>query len=141
VSDPADTWLKIVALPANQAANERISTCGIGQNQSTRLKISAGQKNDEIDYWQLDVIANACWTFGAFTPYVGYTYSDVDFSGRWSKEIVYYGQVNYDASFSNQNKFTALSWVDVDSGMNFKANIQGIFVSSTAPTLGISYCF
>jgi len=68
----------------------------------------------------------------------GYTYSDVDFSGRWANEIAYYGQVNYDASFSNQNKFTTLAWVDMDSGMNFKANIQGTFVSSTAPTLGIS---
>ena len=28
-----------------------------------------------------------------------------------------------------------------DLGMNFKANIQGTFVSSTALTLGISYCF
>ena len=71
----------------------------------------------------------------------GYTYYDVNFSGRWTNQIPHYGQVNYDASFSNQNQFTALVGLDVDLGMNFKANIQGTFVSSTALTLGISYYF
>ena len=99
--------------------------------------------DDKLDYWQLDFTANAYWTFGAFTPYVGagYTYYDVNFSGRWTHEIPFYGWVNYEASFSNKNKFTALAGLDVDLGMNFKANIQGTFVSSTALTLGISYCF
>ncbi len=99
--------------------------------------------NDKFDYWQLDIMANAYWTFGAFTPYVGagYTYSHVSFSGRWTNEIPYYGWVDYDASFSNQNNFTALVGLDVDLGMNFKANIQGTFVSSTTLTIGISYCF
>ena len=99
--------------------------------------------NDKFDYQQLDVMANAYWTLGAFTPYVGagYTYYHVDFSGRWTNNIPLYGRINYDASFSNQNNFTALVGLDVDLGMNFKANIQGTFVSSTALTLGISYCF
>ena len=47
----------------------------------------------------------------------------------------------YEGSFNNQNKFTALMGLDVDLGMNFKANVQGTFVSSTALTVGISYCF
>jgi outer membrane protein W len=99
--------------------------------------------DDDFDYWQLDFMADAYWTFSAFTPYVGagYTYSHVNFSGRWTNEIPFYGRVDYDASFSNENKFTALVGVDVDLGMNFNANIQGTFVSSTALTLGISYCF
>jgi len=98
---------------------------------------------DDFDYWQLDFMADAYWTIGAFTPYVGagYTYYDVNFSGKWTNEIPFYGRVDYDASFSNENKFTALVGLDVDLGMNFKANIQGTFVSSTALTLGISYCF
>lgn len=99
--------------------------------------------NDDFDYWQLDVIANAYWTFGALTPYVGagYTYYDVNFSGKWTNANPFHGWVDYNASFSNENKFTALVGLDVDLGMNFKANIQGTFVSSTALTLGISYCF
>jgi len=99
--------------------------------------------DDHLDYWQLDVMANAYWTIGAFTPYVGagYTYYKVNFSGKWTHQIPFYGQVGYDASFSNENGFTALVGLDADLGMNFKANIQGTFVSSTALTLGISYCF
>lgn len=99
--------------------------------------------DDKLDYWQLDVMANAYWIVGAFTPYwgVGYTYYDVNFSGCWTHEIPFYGRVNYDASFSNENKFTVLAGVDMALGRNFKANIQGTFVSSTALTLRISYCF
>lgn len=99
--------------------------------------------NDKLDYWQLDILANAYWKIGAFTPYVGagYTYYDADFSGKWTHSIPYYGSVNYSASFSNENNFTALVGLDVDLGMNFKANVQGTFVSSTALTIGISYCF
>ena len=99
--------------------------------------------DDDFDYWQLDLVANAYWIIGAFTPYVGagYTYYDVDFSGRWTNANPFYGWIDYDASFSNENKFAALVGLDVDLGMNFKANIQGTFVSSTTLTLGISYCF
>ena len=35
----------------------------------------------------------------------------------------------------------ALVGMDADLGKNFKANIQGTFVSRTALTLGVSYCF
>jgi len=99
--------------------------------------------NDKLDYWQLDVMVNAYWTIGPFTPYVGagYTYYDVNFSGKWTHGISHYGWINYDASFSNENKFAALVGLDVDLGMNFKANVQGTFVSSTALTMGISYSF
>ncbi len=76
-------------------------------------------------------------------PYVGagYTHYHVSFSGKWTNEIPYYGWVDYDASFSNQNQFTALLGLGVDLPLGFKANIQGTFVSSTALTIGISYCF
>ncbi len=99
--------------------------------------------NDKLDYWQLDVMANAYWKIGAFTPYVGagYTYYHVGFNGRWTNKMPYYGWVSYDASFSNQNNFTALMGLDADLGFGFKATIQGAFVSSTALTVGISYCF
>ena len=99
--------------------------------------------DDKLDFWQLDILANAYWKIGAFTPYVGagYTHYDVDFSGKWTHDISYYGWINYQASFSNENEFTALVGLDADLGMGFKANIQGTFVSSTALTLGISYCF
>jgi len=99
--------------------------------------------DDKLDYRQFDFMANAYWTFGVFTPYlgVGYTYYDVNFRGHWTHENPFYGWVNYDASFSNENKFTALAGVDMDLGINFKANIQGTFVSSTALTFGITYCF
>ena len=98
--------------------------------------------DDKFDYWQLDLMANAYLTCAAFTPYVGagYTYYDVSFKGKWTQEGAY-EWIDYDASFTNENNFTALVGMDVDLGMNFKANIQGTFVSSTALTLGISYCF
>jgi len=80
---------------------------------------------------------------GFFTPYAGagYTHYNVDFNGRWTHEIAAYGWVDYDASFSNEDEFTALVGIDVDLGTNFKANVQGTFVSSTAMTFGVSYCF
>jgi outer membrane protein W len=99
--------------------------------------------DDSLDYWQLDIMAHAYWTIGAFMPYVGagYTYYHASFSGRWTLTNPFYGWIVYDASFSNENNFTTLVGLDVDLGMNFKANIQGTFVSSTALTVGISYCF
>ena len=99
--------------------------------------------DDKLDYWQLDILANAYWKIGAFTPYVGagYTYYDVDFSGKWTHNNPLHGSVDYSASFSNENNFTGLVGLDVDLPMGFKANLQGTFVSSTALTIGISYCF
>jgi hypothetical protein len=71
----------------------------------------------------------------------GYTYYDVNFNGSWNNRIPFYGSVDYSASFSNENNFTGLVGLDVDLPMGFKANIQGTFVSSTALTIGVSYCF
>ena len=50
--------------------------------------------DDDLDYWQLDVMANAYWTLGAFTPYVGagYTYYKVNFSGKWTHQIPFYAR-------------------------------------------------
>lgn len=98
---------------------------------------------DEIDSWQVDAMASAYWALGPFTPYAGagYTYYHVDLNGKWTLQSASNEWINYDSSFSNENKFTALAGVDVDLGMNFKASIQGTFVSSTALTLGFSYCF
>ncbi len=115
--------------------------------RSTDTGETAGQlgwnTEDNLDYWQLDIMANAYWTIGAFTPYVGagYTYYDVNYSGRWTHETTDFSSVEYSGSFSNQNNFTGIVGLDADLGMNFKANIQGTFVSSTALILGISYCF
>ena len=99
--------------------------------------------NDKLDFWQLDIQANAYWKIGAFAPYVGagYTYYDMDFSGRWTNKVPYYGWIDYSASFSNENNFTGLVGLDVDLPLGFKANVQGTFVSSTALTIGMSYCF
>jgi len=52
-----------------------------------------------------------------------------------------HGWIDYDASFSDQNKFSALVGVDIDLGKNFTANVQGTFVSRTALTIGASYSF
>ncbi|MFH1243904.1 MAG: hypothetical protein V1689_16305 [Pseudomonadota bacterium] len=99
--------------------------------------------DDQIDYWQVDAIANVYWTLGRFTPYVGagYSYYNVDYKGRWDHEVDWYGWVDYEASFSNENRFSALVGVDVDLGKNFKANVQGTFVSRSALTIGLSYSF
>lgn len=114
--------------------------------QSEDTGESAGQlgwsTDDQFDYWQLDILAGAYWKIGAFTPYVGagYTYYDVNFTGKWTHNNPRFN-IGYDASFNNQNNFTGLVGLDVDLGMNFKANIEGTFVSSTALTIGVSYCF
>jgi len=122
--------------------NRGVKNWQYGETGQTAAEIGWATDN-KIDYWQLDVVTNAYWILGAFTPYAGagYSYSQVDFSGRWTHEDPANGWVDYDASFSNENKFTALVGMDVDLGKNFKVNIQGTFVSRTALTLGISYCF
>jgi len=99
--------------------------------------------DDQIDYWQVDAIANVYWALGRFSPYVGagYSYSDVNYTGKWTHTVGAHGWIDYDASFSNQNKFSALVGVDVDLGKNFTANVQGTFVSRTALTIGASYSF
>jgi hypothetical protein len=71
----------------------------------------------------------------------GYGYSDVNYKGKWTHEVGAYGWIDYDASFSNENKFSAPLGVDVDLGNNFTANVQGTFVSRTALTIGVSYSF
>jgi len=96
--------------------------------------------NDKFDYWQADFVLNTYWTIGAFTPYVGagLSFSNVNFKGRWTNQN---GWVGYDSSFDNENKFSALVGLDLDLGDHFKVNLQGTFISRTAVTLGISYCF
>jgi len=91
----------------------------------------------------VDAIANVYWALGSFTPYVGagYSYSDVNYTGKWTHTVGTHGWIDYDASFSNQNKFSALVGVDIDLGKNFTANVQGTFVSRTALTIGASYSF
>jgi len=140
---------KVEAFDTRPAVEEQVQSLGakfvkvdLGETGQTAAEIGWATDN-KIDYWQLDVVTNAYWILGAFTPYAGagYSYSQVDFSGRWTHEDPANGWVDYDASFSNENKFTALVGMDVDLGKNFKVNIQGTFVSRTALTLGISYCF
>ena len=99
--------------------------------------------DDQIAYWQVDAVANVYWALGRFTPYVGagYSYSDVNYTGKWTHTVGAHGWHDYDASFSNQNKFSALVGVDIDLGKNFTANVQGTFVSRTALTIGVSYSF
>lgn len=81
--------------------------------------------DDKLDYWQLDILANAYWKIGTFTPYAGagYTYYDVNFNGKWTNSVPYYGRIDYSAPFSNENNFTAP--LDADLGMGFKASIKG----------------
>jgi len=97
--------------------------------------------DDEIDYWQVDAVATVYYTIDMFTPYVGagYSYSDVKEKGRWTQSDGSWD--DYDASFNNENKVSALVGIDVDLGKSFKANLQGTFVSRTALTIGISYDF
>lgn len=99
--------------------------------------------NDTFDYWQVDAVASAYWTIGMFTPYVGagYSYSDVNFSGKWTNQNPIFGSVGYDSSFHNEDRFSALVGLDLDLGDHFKVNLQGTFVSRTAVSLGVSYCF
>ncbi len=99
--------------------------------------------DDQMDYWQVDAIANVYWTLGRFTPYVGagYSYYNVDYKGRWNLEVPPYGWVDYKGSLSNENNFTALVGVDVNVWKNLKANIEGTFVSRSALTIGVSYSF
>lgn len=103
--------------------------------------------NDKLDYWQVDFVLNTYWTIGAFTPYVGagYSWTKVNFNGRWTGQEPGIGWVNFDSSFENEYKVSALVGLDVDIGDHFKVNLQGTFISRTAVTLGVtlgvSYCF
>ena len=108
---------------------------------------SAGQlgwnTDDTIDYWQADFVLSTHWTIGAFTPYVGggISYSKVNFDGQWTNNDPRIGWIKYDSSFANSNKFSGLVGLDVDIGDHFKVNVQGTFISRTAVSLGLSYCF
>ena len=115
------------------------------RNQETGA--TAGQlgwnTNDTVDYYQVDTVATAYWTLGYFTPYVGagFSWSEVNFDGKWTNQNPGIGWVEYNSKFSNENNFSALVGLDVDMGDHFKANVQGTFVSRTAVSLGIIYCF
>jgi len=115
--------------------------------QSQETGQSAGQlgwnTNDTIDYWQADFVLTTYWTIGAFTPYVGggITYSEVNYNGQWTNNDPRIGWIKYDSSFENSNKFSGLVGFDVDLGEHFKINAQGTFISRTAVSLGLSYCF
>ena len=97
--------------------------------------------DDEMDYWQIDAVATVYWKIERFMPYAGagFSYSEAKEKGRWTQSDGSWE--DYDASFNNENKFSALVGIDVDLVKNFKVNIQGTFVSRTALTLGISYAF
>ena len=115
------------------------------RNQETGR--SAGQfgwnTNDEIDYWQADFVLTTHWTIGAFIPYVGagYSWSEVNYDGRWTHQNPGIGWVNYESSFENDQKFSGLVGLDFELGDHLKANLQGTFISRTTVSLGISYCF
>ncbi len=74
----------------------------------------------------MDAIANVYWALGRFTPYVGagYNYSDVNYTGKWTHEVDAHGWIDYDASYSKQNKFSALVGIELDLSKNFTANVQ-----------------
>jgi len=99
--------------------------------------------NDTIDYWQADFVLSTHWTIGAFTPYVGagYSWSKVNYEGEWTNQDSRIGWIKYGSSFENDHKFSGLVGLDVDLGDHFKINAQGTFVSRTAVSLGLSYCF
>ena len=115
--------------------------------QSQETGQSAGQlgwnTNDTIDYWQADFVLSTHWTIGAFTPYVGagYSWSKVNFNGQWTHQDSRNGWIKYDSSFENSNNFSGLVGLDVDLWNHFKVNVQGTFISRTAVSLGLSYCF
>ena len=115
--------------------------------RSQETGASAGQygwnTNDSIDFWQADFVLTTQWTFGAFTPYVGagYSYYQVDYDGQWTNQDPRIGSVEYDSNFHNDQPFSGLVGFDVDLGEHFKINAQGTFVSRTAVSLGLSYCF
>jgi len=108
---------------------------------------SAGQlgwnTDDSIDFWQADFVVTTYWTFGAFTPYVGagYSYYKVSHDGKWTHNDPRIGWINYNSSFENDQNFSGLIGFDIDLGEHFKINAQGTFVSRTAVSLGLSYCF
>lgn len=108
---------------------------------------SAGQlgwsTNDTIDYWQADFVLTALWNIGVFTPYVGagISWGEVNYDGQWTNSDPRIGWIKYDSSFDNNNKFSGLVGFDVDLGDHFKINAQGTFISRTAVSLGLSYCF
>jgi outer membrane protein W len=96
--------------------------------------------HDEIDYWQMEVVASLYRNMGSFTPYigVGYDYSHIHVTGNWAHSS---SSTSYedDASFSNDNKVGVWVGFDMGIGENFTASLQGTFVSSTAVTLGVGY--
>jgi len=71
----------------------------------------------------------------------GYSYYKVNYDGEWTHNDPRIGWIKYDSSFQNSDNFTGLVGFDIDLGDHFKINAQGNFVSRTAVSLGLSYCF
>lgn len=96
--------------------------------------------HDEIDYWEMDVVASIYRDMGRFTPYIGvvYDYSHIHVTGNWAHSA---SSTSYedDASFTNENKVGIWVGFDMGIGENFIASIQGTFLSSKSVTLGVSY--
>lgn len=112
------------------------------RSTGTTAQALGWNSQDEIDYWQLDIVTAISRKMGMLTPWtgVGCTYGRTHVTGRWS-EIS--GSLSYtdDGSFSNEKWFTGLVGIDLDLGRDVTVSVQGKFISCTTLGLGINYTF
>lgn len=102
---------------------------------------SATSSDDTIDFWQFDGSAALYYKFGGFVPYVGalYSYSESNINFDWTYADGYHQK----SDFTGKTKDSAGAMVGVawDINDHFALNLQGIFITRTAVSLGVSYAF
>jgi hypothetical protein len=101
--------------------------------------------DDNLDYWQMDLMVTGSWKLGDFTPYLGlgYSYGEAKFSGNWRSQQ-YPAQpisYNYEATMKMKTNFKALlgCQLKVVEGFNITAEVS--LFSQTAFSFGLSWEF
>ena len=105
-----------------------------GQNTAT-------SSDDTIDFWRFDGSAALYYKIGGFVPYVGalYSYSESKINFDWTYADGYQQTSNFTGKV--KDSVGALVGVAWDINQHFALNLQGVFITRTAVSLGVSYAF
>ncbi|MBP7297456.1 MAG: hypothetical protein KBB56_15460 [Acidobacteria bacterium] len=99
------------------------------------------ETDDTITYWQASASGILAWPVGRFAPYVGlgYCHSHFDLDGLWVYAPYPEITVAYDGRTTREKNLAVLPGVEVDLGDGWSFTVQGMFVSETSISAGVSY--
>lgn len=101
----------------------------------------ASGTDDTFTFWQINASAAIYQKLGGFTPYLGalYSYTETEWDGHWSYPNGL--QEHLEMTNDNEHKVGALAGLNWDAGEHLAVNLQGVFITSTQVSLGLSYAF